>query len=81
MLTTNTTVNVTCGFADPWELMVTFSAYVFGARPASTVGSTPRLMDWGVVPTVEGEIVRKLGLPKDGLTPIEKLMGVLELPS
>ena len=60
------------------ELNVTFSAYAFGARPASTDPLMLRDTVCGVVPLV-GDTVRKSGPPFEVEVETVKFKGVLEL--
>jgi len=71
-------VNVCGGFPAPADVSVTFSAYVFGARPARMDGFSDKVKACGVVPEV-GDTVRKSGPPLTGAVATVKFNGVLEL--
>jgi hypothetical protein len=66
LLTTRVTGKVCGELPAPVAVTVTFSTYVFGARPASTVGFTEIAIACGVVP-VPGVTVRKLAPPVTGV--------------
>jgi hypothetical protein len=78
LLTTRVTAKVCGELPALAEVMVTFSVYVPGPRPAKTAASSVRAKDCGVVPEV-GLTCKKFGPPLLGFAAAVKLTPAVEL--